>query len=172
MAAAVGYTIFVGFGDWGGLGQVVAAPHGDAVYVLGPGALLKYDVATRVVTGVARTAVGRLSVAPDGSLYLGDSGYWDTAPSSGILFHYSADLATVDSIDLRAAAVDGFGPTIQGAAPSRDGRTVYVLIGNNIVGVGQFPGQPKRVLVVDVIQKRIVRSHRLGEWGGGPIFVR
>ena len=156
---------------WGGLGQVVAAPDGDEVYVLGPRVLFRYDVAGRSATAT-RAVRGRVSLGPDGSVYVGDSGEWDTQPSSGMLFQYSADLAGVDSIDLSEAAVDGFGPTIQGVAPSRDARWLYVLIGNAEVGVGGFPGQPKRVLVVDAVEKRIVRSYPLGDWGGGPIFLR
>ncbi len=156
---------------WGGLGQVVPSPDGMSVYALGPGVLFKYALASREVR-TAPSVAGRLSVARDGTVYLGDSGYWDTQPSSGLLFRYSSDLATVDSIDLGSAAVEGVGPTIQAAAPSPDGSTVYVLIGNARVGVGQFPGQQKRILVVDAIKKQVLKSFPLGDWGGTTIFVR
>ena len=155
----------------GGLGQVELAPHGRVLYVAGPGALLRYDFTTRV-TDSARAVPGRLSIAADGTVYTGDSGLWDRAPSTGLLFRYSADLSTVDSIDLGEAAVDGFGPTVQDVAPSRDERIVYVLIGNARLGVGQFPGQPKRVLVVDVQRKAIAKSLPLGDWSGVTLFVR
>jgi hypothetical protein len=159
--------------EWAGLGQVIAAPFGEAVYIRGPDGLLRYDLLTRDVTASPPTDVrGRLSVAADGgSIYLADEGDGRFSAGTGFLYRYSADLATVEPIDLRAEAVNGSGPTIQSAATSGDSRTIYVLVGNPSIGP-VFPGQSLRVLVVDAISKAVGHSFPVGGYGGGPIFVR
>ncbi|MGH2373691.1 MAG: hypothetical protein ACRDIC_09515 [bacterium] len=158
---------------YGGLGQVVASTNARDVYIKGPAMVFRYDVLSRSVVGTASApAWSRLSLAPDGSsLYACDPGDQFDYAGSGILYRYSADLASVEPIDLRSAAVNGAGPTVPAVAISRDSRTIYALVGNPSVGP-LFPGQPLRVLIVDVASKAILKSFRVGEDGAGPIFVR
>ena len=110
-------------------------------------------------------------VPGDTAVLVADLGDDREFAGGGMLYSVSASLARVDSIDLRAAAVSGVGPTVQAAAAGRDGKKIYVLIGNPKVGP-LFPGQALRILVVDVSARRILRSFDVNSYGGGTMMVR
>lgn len=159
--------------QWADLGPVVSSPSGTKVYVRGPGVVFGYDVVNREMLRTVRIPhYSRLYVAPaDGSLLALDHGDDRNFAGSGFLLRISADLASVDTFDLREASVDFQGPTIQAAAQSRDGKRFYVLIGNERIGP-LFPGQKLRILVVDIASRRIIRSLPLDTYGGGNLLVQ
>lgn len=157
----------------GALRGAIAAANGTVVYVLGTGRLFRYDIASRVLTGPVRLASNsRIALAPkDTSILAVDLGDGFDYAGDGLLRIISADLSRTRTLSLRGAAVDGQGPTAVAAVASERFPLVYVLIGNNSVGP-LFPGQPIRLLTVDLRSGAIVQSLPLGSDGPGTMVLR
>lgn len=169
-------TVTAPAGDAGGtLRQVVAAPDGRSVYLVGRagGAITKYDLVTRsVVATAALPSAGRLTVAPDGgTLYLTDPGVERVSPGSGMLYVFGPDLEPRTAIDLRGASVQGVPPVTRAVAVSRDLTRLYVAVGTASLGGSTFPTQQQRLLVVDAATGAILRDVALGDYGTSVPYV-
>jgi hypothetical protein len=157
----------------GGLGQVITAPDGVHIYVLGASAIYAYDLGARqVVASAPRLGNGDLAISPDGTrLYLSDAGTRIDYPGSGKIFVYDAALNQLPPIDLSAASVDGVVPVTHGLVTSPDGRRLYVTSGT--ISLGPLFGiQSGRVLVVDTGTGKIISTIALDQYGVGWILLR
>lgn len=156
----------------GGLGQILASPDGQRVYMATSDQLISYDVTRQqIVASTPRPSQGRLAISPDGTgLYLTDPGDGRDNPGSGHIYVFGPLLEPRSPIELPRLD-NGLEQTTQWAALGRNGRTLYVSTGTPEVGP-LFPGGPGQIFVIDVGSRRIVENIRVGEWGLGPLFVR
>ncbi|HET7622213.1 MAG TPA: hypothetical protein VFK39_09955 [Gemmatimonadaceae bacterium] len=153
--------------------QLLVSPNGERVYVTGPAYVYAYDLVERVLVGsVQRPSRGTLAIAPDGaSLYMTDPGDGRDVPGSGLVFVFGPELQPKATIDLRPyASVEEDPPRTVDAVVSSDGAHVYITSGSNLVGP-LYPGQPGRVLVLDVANDSISATIPLHDSGPGKIFV-
>lgn len=153
--------------------QVVAAPDGEHVYVVGIQQQFRYDLASHQITdSVATPSFGTLSIAPDGkTLYRSDFGDFDS-PGSGKIYVYDADLTPRAPIELSQIAPS---PTAKGqpvvsdnAVASSDGRLLYVAAGTPAAG-GYVAYEPARLLVLDLQTNALVRTIPLS--GASPFVI-
>jgi len=160
----------------GTLQQVVPAPDGRSVYLVGLDAVVyKYDLVERRVVAHANAPLdGTLVIAPDGQrLYVTDAGYGPGAPGPGrvaAIAVFGPDLERLDPIDLNVM-FNGAPPVTGGAAVSRDNTRLYVAAGTSSAGI-DYAGEPLRILVIDVATHALLRAVPLGEYGGVALFVR
>ncbi len=157
--------------------QIIPAPGGRDLFLAGSHQLVRYDlVARRVAASTPRPSSGALSVTSDtGHVVISDSGTWPDNPGSGHLFLFGPNLEPRGVIDVSTAL--GGRPSSPTAtrtglmAASRDGRTVYVRAGSDLVGP-LYPAQPARLLVVDVVSRTLRRAVKLDGYGLGAVFIR
>jgi hypothetical protein len=154
------------------LRQVLPAPDGRNVYVLGRSLIYRYDLVRREITAtVERPSRGQLSISPNGStLYVSDPGGRFGLPGSGLLFVYNANLEPGVPIDLSEAALNGTPPVTGAAAVGSTNRYVYVVAGTASRGPG-YGSQPGRLLIVDATISQLVGIVDLNGWGFWPIFI-
>lgn len=156
--------------------QFLPAPDGQSAYVAGRTTLVRYDLVQRWMTASKpREANGLLSLMPGGgTLVLSDGGSWPDSPGSGVLRLYDANLVAAGTIDVSAPlGGQANSPTatqVGMAMASKDGRTLYVRAGSEERGP-LYPVQPARLLIVDMIDRSVVRSMSLGGYGLGLVLV-
>lgn len=155
----------------GTLRQVLPAPDGQTVYVVGRSFIYRYDLARgEVIATVERPTRGLISLSPDGTtLYVPDAGDFDW-PGSGLLFVYDADLNPEEPIDLSEAAFNGTAPSLGGVGVSPGGDLVYVAAGTGSRGPLSGP-QPAKLLIVDAVARRLIETVDLNGWGFWAVFV-
>lgn len=153
--------------------DMVPAPDGRHVYVVGIQQQFRYDLAShRITDSVATPSFGGLSITPDGNtLYRSDAGDFDS-PGSGKIYVYDANLTPRAPIDLSQIAPS---PTAKGqpvvnnnAVPSSDGRLLYVAAGTPTAG-GYGAYEPARLLVLDLKTNALVRTVPLA--GDSPFVI-
>lgn len=154
--------------------QLLVSPNGERVYVVGPAYMYVYDLVRHELMGsVPRPSWGSLAIATDGSaLYMTDPGDDRDLPGSGLVFVFDSELRSKGTIDLRPYASVGTDPprTVD-AVVSSDGAHVYITAGSNFIGP-LYPGQPGRILVLDVANDSVSATIPLHDWGPGRVFVR
>lgn len=156
----------------GTLRQVLTAPDGQTVYVVGRSFIYRYDLLRgEVIATVGRPSRGLISLSPDGTtLYVPDPGDGFDWPGSGLLFVYDADLNSEEPIDLSEAAFDGTAPVTGGVGVSLGSDLVYVVAGT--VSRGPLYGpQPAKLLIVDAVARRLIETVDLNGWAFWAVFV-
>lgn len=156
--------------------QFVPTSDPQTVYVAGSSMVVRFDLVQRRVTASAQRATsGSLALVPGANvLVLTDAGVWPDSPGSGLLRLYDSNLRFAGAIDVSTplgqhpnsltAALTG------SAVTAGDGRTLYVQSGSAPRGP-LFPIQAARLLAIDVVDKRFLRSIELGGYGLGPILL-
>ena len=158
--------------------QALPGADGRTLYIATSSRIVRYDVCSRMIrSSTLRVGTGMLAVvsaATDTTLVLTDVGAWPDSPGSGMLHLFDRNLSLVDSIDVstpnggvpRSPTAIVTGAAVAGA----DGRTVYVRAGSDEVGP-MYPPQPARLIIVDVVSRRLVRSVRLTGFSLGLVFA-
>lgn len=158
-----------------------ALPSADrrTLYVATSTRIVRYDVCSRsILASTPRRAMGLLAVvaaaAADTTLILTDVGVWPDAPGSGLIYVFGQNLDLRDSIDV-STPIGGVpkspSATVTGSAVGGfDGRTVYVRAGSDEVGP-LYPPQRARLLIVDLVNRRLVRAVDLTGFGLGLLFA-
>lgn len=158
--------------------QALPSADGRTLYVATSTRIVRYDPCNRsILASTTRPATGMLAVvaaAAETTLILTDVGVWPDTPGSGFIYLLDQNLDLLDSIDVSTPI--GGDPktptaTVTGsAAGGSDGRTVYVRAGSDEVGP-LYPPQPARLLVLDFVNRRLVRAVDLTGFGLGLLFA-
>jgi hypothetical protein len=156
--------------------QLLPAPDDRSVYIAGSSQFIRYDLVERRTLATApRQGTGVLALMAAGDrLVVTDIGLWPDSPGSGVLRLYSSDLQSQGTIDVSSplgGAPGSATATRTGfAAASYDGRKLYVRSGSEELGP-LYPAQRARVLVVDVIERKLLDAIEIGGFGLGFILA-
>lgn len=148
--------------------QLLAAGDGRTVYLVGPRYLYRFDMLARQkVAAVLRPSRGSMAVLPAVQrIVVTDPGDGRNTPGSGLLFLFTLGLQPAGTVALGTSAVPV--PRTAQATASRDGRRAYVSAGLERAGPLYGP-QPTRLLVVDVLERRIVHDIPVAGAGVGAL---
>ena len=158
--------------------QAIPSADGRTLYVATSTRIVRYDACSRsILASTPRLATGMLALvaaAADTTLILTDVGVWPDTPGSGLIYLFGRNLDLRDSIDV-STPIGGVpkspSATVTGSAVGGlDGRTVYVRAGSDDVGP-LFPPQRARLLIVDFVNRRLVRAIDLTGFGLGLLFA-
>ncbi len=140
------------------LWHIVLTPDPNTIYLRGSRDLMRFDLSTRTVTAhMASASAGLISYMPGfRQLMLTDAGAHHLSPGAGLLHLYTDDLLPIGTVDVAtplglSSLNTGF--AVQGSDP----RYAYVKS-----GAGGLIVQPSRLLVVDLLERRLVGAIELG----------
>lgn len=150
--------------------QLLAASDGRTVYLVGPRYIYRYDmIGRRKVAVVIRPSRGTIALLDAVQrIVVTDPGDGRESPGSGHLFVYTLALQPAGSVALGTPAVPV--PRTARATASRDGTKAYIGAGLERIGPLYGP-QPTRLLVVDVLERRIVHDISVGGTGIGALVT-
>ncbi len=143
-----------------GVWQVVQTPDPHTLYLAGPRDLMRLDLPTKAVTAsVPRPSQsGSVTYVPglrQVVLTSGSGGF--QMAGSGLVHVYTEDLRPIGTIDAKQQ-LGSPSLTIVHGMPAADGRHVYLRSG--FTGGAQI--EPARLLVVDLVQRRLTGAILLG----------
>lgn len=156
-----------------GISSVTRTEDGKYLYVVRGNRLLRISLSQRVITdSLSVPSFARILIAPgDTAVFVSDIGDGRNYAGSGVILVASPDLRRIDSLSVRHSAVANAGPTVQAVVVSRNGKYLYVLVGNERIGP-LFPAQALKILVIDAGSRALLKSLDLNEWAGGAMVRR
>ncbi len=156
---------------------VIATPDPRTLYLFDGLRVRRFDLETRTITAsMTRVATGAVTYVPQTRyLVFSDAGDGRNFPGSGLLHLYTDDLRPLGTIDV-STPLGGTPHSLHalvtsGAVSSADGRHLFVRSGSTD-GIGpNFPGQPSRLLVVNLAERRLEGAIELGRpWFAGAVY--
>ncbi len=157
--------------------RMMSTPDPRTFYLFDGRSVRRFDLETRTVTAsMTSLPTGAATYVPQTRyLVFGDAGDWNNFPGSGLLHLYTDDLRPLGTIDV-STPLGGTPHSLYalltgGLVPSGDGRHLFVRSGSTD-GIGtNFPGQPSRLLVVNLAERRLEGAVELGRpWFPGTIY--